>query len=391
MAKKLSSAVGVDIGCQSIKVAEIKLMGGQPTVTALAQAMTPEGAVDHVGIHDMEAVSSVLKDLCNTAGTSVGDVVVSVAGQGSVLVRTLEVPNMSDSELDQHMEWEITRNIPFGEKTVQSDFKAFPPADAASQSMDVVMAISPQSAIEGIVGMVRKAGRKVAAVDVEPLGIARSLKLGYDSELHDKTVCVVDVGHKTTSINIYKNGQLLMPRLVPLGGEMFTRNIASSMGVPFDQAERMKVEQAEIPAGASTASAPVDSGTQAFVPYNPFGDAQEEEASAAPVVAEPSPGANSPMFNAMAPVLDELAAEVRRSIDYFRSKGGDVNIVLLAGGGSKLKGLGGFLEGAVGVRTKLYEPLRGLGQNIKAPSGSVDSGHMEEFAVAVGNGLHVCF
>jgi Tfp pilus assembly PilM family ATPase len=153
----------------------------------------------------------------------------------------------------------------------------------------------------------------------------------------------------------------------------------------------MKTDQAEIPAGATTAAAPADSGTQAFVPYNPFGDSTEEEASSAPVVSEPTPGASNPIFNAMAPVLDELAAEVRRSIDYFHSKGGDVNIVLLAGGGAKLKGLGGFIEGAVGVRTKPYEPLRGLGQNIKAPSGSVDSGHMEEFAVAVGNGLHVCF
>lgn len=389
MAKKLTSAVGVDIGCQSIKVAEIKLVGGQPTVTALAQAQTPEGTVDHIGIHDGEAVGHVLKQLCSTAGTTVGDMVVSVAGQGAVLVRTLEVPNMSDSELEQHMEWEITRNIPFGEKTVQSDFKAFPPQDAASQNMDVVMAISPQSAVELIAGMVKKAGKKVAAIDVEPLGIARSLKVGYDSELHGKTVCVVDIGHKTTSINIYRDGQLLMPRQVPIGGEMFTRAIADQMGVSFDQAEQAKIQKAEIPAGASTAPA-VSASTQAFEPYNPFGDASEEEAPATPVPAEPAP-VNSPMFNAISGVLDELAAEVRRSIDYFRSKGGDVQSVFLAGGGSKLRGLDGFIEGAVGVRTKLYEPLRGLGQSMKVQSDSVDQSHTEEFAVAVGNGLHICF
>jgi type IV pilus assembly protein PilM len=390
MAKKLTSAVGVDIGCQNIKVAEIKLVGGQPTVTALAQAQTPEGTVDHIGIHDGEAVGHVLKQLCGTAGTTVPDMVVSVAGQGAVLVRTLEVPNMSDSELEQHMEWEITRNIPFGEKTVQSDYKAFPPQDAASQNMDVVMAISPQSAVELIAGLVRKAGKKVAAIDVEPLGIARSLKVGYDSELHGKTVCVVDIGHRTTSINIYKDGQLLMPRQVPIGGEMFTRSIADAMGTSFDQAEQTKIQKAEIPAGA-TSSAPMSSGTQAFEPYNPFGDAPEEEVPATPVPAEPAPTANSPMFNAMAGVLDELAAEVRRSIDYFRSKGGDVDSVFLAGGGSKLKGLAGFIESNVGVRTKLYEPLRGLGQSMKVHSDSVDQSHMEEFAVAVGNGLHICF
>ncbi len=114
MAKNLSGAVGVDIGSQSIKIAEIKLSGGLPTITALAQAMTPEGAVDHIGIHDSEAVGNVLKQLCGSAGVGTKDMVVSIAGQGAVLVRTLEVPNMSPAELDQHMEWEITRNVPFG-------------------------------------------------------------------------------------------------------------------------------------------------------------------------------------------------------------------------------------------------------------------------------------
>ncbi|HXH60363.1 MAG TPA: type IV pilus assembly protein PilM [Fimbriimonadaceae bacterium] len=401
MAKKINSAVGVDIGSQSIKVAEVKLQGGRPTVTAMAQAMTPAGAVDHIGIHDGEAVSAVLKEVCSMAGTSTGDMVVSIAGQGAVLVRTLEVPNMSESELEQHMDWEITRNIPFGEKTVQSDFKAFPAEDSAAQSIDVVMAISPQSAIEQVVSMVKKAGKKLAAIDVEPLGLARGLKLGYETDMMGKTVCVVDIGHKTSSINMYKDGQLLMPRQVPIGGEMFTQQIASAMNLQYDEAERQKIEQIDIPQNATAATGPFATGpeTQTFEPYNPFGDTTEEEATPAappvpatpdaPVPAEPAPAAN-PMFNAIAATLDELVAEIKRSIEYFRSKGGDVDHILLCGGGSKMKGLPGFIEAAVGVDTQLYDPMRGLTQNIK-PSDSVDEEHMEEFAVAVGNGLHICF
>ena len=403
MAKKLNSALGVDVGSQTIKVAEIRMQAGQPTVTAMAQAMTPEGAVDHIGIHDGEAVSAVLKQLCSGAGTSVSDVVVSVAGQGSVLVRTLEVPNMTDAELSQHMEWEITRNIPFGEKTVQSDYKAFPPSDAAAQNMDVVMAISPQSAVDTLTLMAKKAGKKIAAIDVEPLGLARSLQLGYDNEYRDKTVCLIDIGHKTTSINVYKNGQLLLPRHVPLGGEMFSQQIADALSVPFDEAERMKVEKAEIPAGAAQSAGvggmETDAGTQSFEPYNPFGEGESEDADGdestpnAPVPADvdQADDGDDAMFKAMAGVLDELVAEVRRSIDYYRSKGGDVDVLMLCGGGAKLKGLAGFLEGAVGVSTEMYDPMKGLSRSMKVHSESVDEAHMEEFAVAVGNGLYVCF
>ena len=401
MAKKISSAVGIDVGSQTIKVVEVRMQSGRPTVTAMAQAMTPEGAVDHIGIHDGEAVSAVIKQLCSGAGASVSDAVVSVAGQGSVLVRTLEVPNMTDGELGQHMDWEITRNIPFGEKTVQSDYKAFPPTDSAAQNMDVVMAISPQSAIDTLTAMTKKAGKKIAAIDVEPLGLARSLQMGYDNDYRDKTVCLVEIGHKTTSINVYKNGQLLLPRHVPLGGEMFTQQIADGLGVSFEEAERMKVEKAEIPAGAVQSAgavvSEVDAGTQSFEPYNPFGESESEEAGDAvenaPVPAEDGAADDddNAMFKAMSGVLDELVAEVRRSIDYYRSKGGDVDAVMLCGGGAKLKGLAGFLEGAVGVTTTLYDPMKGLTRSMKVHSESVDEAHMEEFAVAVGNGLYVCF
>lgn len=392
MAKKLSGAVGVDIGSQNIKIAEIRMSGGQPTITAMAQAMTPEGAVDHIGIHDGEAVGTILKQLCSSAGVATKDMVVSIAGQGAVLVRTLEVPNMNPTELEQHMEWEITRNVPFGEKTIQSDFKAFPPTEEDAQNLEVVMAISPQSAIDTITDVAKKSGRKVAAIDVEPLGLARTLMSGYAEEFHGDTVCVIDIGHKTTAINIYRNGQLLMPRQVPVGGEMFTQQIAEALNTSFEDAERIKVEQANIPKDAKLGeSSFAEPETQAFAPYNPFGDTSEqEEQSLTPVPAESEPNLD-PVFNAIAPVLEELLAETRRSVDYFRSKGGDVNVILICGGGAKLKGLAGFIEASLGIVTRPYDATRGIAMNIKSPSESVDEGHLEEFAVAVGNGLHVCF
>ena len=100
--------------------------------------------------------------------------------------------------------------------------------------MDVVMAIAPQSAIDTVIGCVKKAGKQTAAIDVEPLGLARSVKTSYDDKFDQQTVCVVDIGHKTTSINIFKGGNLLMPRQVPIGGEMFTKAVADAMGVSVE-------------------------------------------------------------------------------------------------------------------------------------------------------------
>ncbi|MCU0317091.1 MAG: type IV pilus assembly protein PilM [Fimbriimonadaceae bacterium] len=383
MAKKYTSVVGIDIGSQTIKVAEVRLSGRQPTITALGMVPTPPGSVDHIGMHDPEAIGAAVKQACVSGGVTVGDVVISMAGQGSVLVRTLEVANMTEGELKQHMEWEITRNIPFAESTVESDFAAFPPEPAA-QNIDVVMAIATQSAVADIAVMTKKIGKKIAAVDVEPLAVARAIETNYEEVVHNKNVCFIEMGAKTTAINIYRGGKLLMPRQVPMGGEMFTKAIADSLGVSFEDAERLKVEKGEIPLTAASAPAtgmafnPFDptASTQQFAPYNPFADpADATMAAGAPV--EPEPPAPAPVvvqdseatriYNAMAPVIDEFASEIRRSLDYFRSKGGTVEMILMAGGGSKMKGMEAFLESVTGLNVQVFDPLRGVTLALRKP------------------------
>jgi type IV pilus assembly protein PilM len=441
MAKKLTSVLGVDLGSQYIKIAEIRMQGRQPAITALGMAQTPPGSVDHIGVHDPASISAVLKQLCAASGVSVGDAVISVAGQGSVLVRTLEVPVMNDSELKQHMEWEITRNIPFAESTVSSDFKPFPPDAAGDQNMDVVMAIAPQSAVDGIIDLVKKAGKKPAALDVEPLGIARSLATSYQGDYAGKTICVVEVGHRTTSINIYRDGKLLMPRQVPIGGEMFTRAIADGLGISFEEAEQMKHSRARIPTGAGAApayAAPTFGETQSFASYNPFAEANEavpaynpfaddagaateptgsmepvaEPATDAPAMEAEAPVEAAPItpaapmtpapsaamsdedlriYNAMAGVLDEFIAEIRRSIDYYRSKGGDVEQILVCGGASKLKGLTEFIASMIGIPAVMMDPTRNITIQAKKLDPSMLDENRPDFAVAIGNGLHIFF
>jgi type IV pilus assembly protein PilM len=439
MAKKLNSVLGIDIGSQYIKVAEVRSQGKEPVITALGMIDTPEGAVDHTGVYNSDAVGAALKTVLTQAGASVGAAVVSIAGQASVLVRTLEVPKMEPSELKDHMQWEINRNIPFAESTIVSDFKPLGGDDPNSPNMDVVMAISPQSAIDTMVTCVKRAGRAVAAIDVEPLSIARSIQTSYDDVLSDKTVCVVDIGHTTSSINIYQGHKLLMPRQVPIGGEMFTKAIADAQTLAMSDAEKMKREQLVIPETAGIAPVVNDpfglapAGTDDFQAYNPFGDDAgftpapapapdysqttefqtpdfgaadpfDVDPAASPAVpAEPTesfvpppaealpvPVAN-PVYDAVAMVLDELVAEIRRSIDYYRSRGGEVHQIELCGGGAKIAGLAPFLGRSMAIPCDAFDPTRRLNINArKVPQDFVDE-HRGEFAVAIGNGLYIFF
>ena len=408
MAKKLNSVLGIDIGSQKIKVAEVKTQGKEPVVTALGMIDTPEGAVDHTGVYNSDAVGIAIKQLLHDSGASSGTAIVSVAGQASVLVRTLEVPRMSDAELSEHMQWEINRNIPFAESTVESDYRPLPDEDPSSPNMEVVMAIAPRSAIDTIIACMKKAGKGVAAIDVEPMGFARSLQISYDDLYHEKSVCVVDIGHKTTSINIFKDGKLLLPRQVPLGGEMFTQKISEELGCTMEDAEELKRTKAVIPESAAAAPAMPDfnlsappGATQEFQAYNPFAeDLPTSPFGEGGAPSEPMPvpvqdvSTGDPqsdrIWAAIAPIVDEFVCELRRSIDYFRSKGGEIDQLVLCGGGAKLNGLPEFIHNSFGLPCDRFDPLRRLNMNLKKNQAPVDE-HREEFAVAIGNGLHIFF
>jgi type IV pilus assembly protein PilM len=437
MAKKLSSVLGIDIGSQQIKVCEIRTQGKQPVVTALGIIATPEGAVDHQGIYNPEAVGAALKQVLAESGASSSSAVVSIAGQASVLVRTLEVPKMNAAELREHMQWEINRNIPFAESNVVSDFKPLGDDDPNSPNMDVVMAIAPQSAIDTTITVIKKAGRQMGAIDVEPLSMARVFRQNYD-DLAEKTVCIVDIGAKTSAINIYHGSKLLMPRQIPLGGEMFTKAIADAYTLGLVEAESLKIERAVVPEDAAdlaiqAVSNPFDIGggntTQEFQTYNPFSDSPvaayvpdaplnpfatddgynpvtgmyeapaaepvEETQYLTPVVdttPEPvSPTLSDPMYLALVPILDEFVAEVRRSIDYYRSRGGTVDIIEMTGGGAKLKGLDTFVSKSMGIPCDAFDPLRRLNLSAKKVTPDFVDAHRLEFAIAVGNGLHIFF
>lgn len=398
MAKKLGSVIGVDIGSQQIKVAEIKMQGKQPAITALGVAPTPVGAVDHTGIFNADAVGQAIKQAIKNAGASLPQIVVSLVGQSSVLVRTLEVPANTEEELREQMQWEINRNIPFTESNIVSDYRPIPNG-AHNGNMTVVMAIAPQSAVDTMLACAKKAGKSIGAIDVEPLGIARALKANYGDQFAGKTVCVVEIGHKTSSINIYKDDYLMMPRQVLLGGELFTQEIAREYGTDEVQAEEIKKSKVDL-AGFSAAPAPAFgmADTTQFTAYNPFADdaapaadvfgaaaGDEAEPAPAPVVDDSDRGRT---YRAMQNLLEEIVSEVRRSIDYYRSRGDEVDQILLCGGGANLKGLASYMGESLGMPCDTFDAARRLNVSAKRlPAGFMDE-HRAEFAVAIGNGLH---
>jgi Tfp pilus assembly PilM family ATPase len=92
------------------------------------------------------------------------------------------------------------------------------------------------------------------------------------------------------------------------------------------------------------------------------------------------------IFDAILPVLSEMATELRRSLDYYRSRaaGKNVDRVILCGGTASLPGLDKYLDQELQVPVQVASPFNGL----SVTSRQYDPSHIQTiaplFTVAVG-------
>jgi type IV pilus assembly protein PilM len=292
-------------------------------------------------------------------------------------------------------------------------------------NMEVVLAVAQQEFIDRHVEVLMAAGLKPKYIDVEPLAAGRALlDIGNGSHPAGHTVAIVNIGASNTDIGIFRDKLLSFPRSLPLAGDNFTRAIADTLHVDMATAETYKRDMAEVmfdqmqqqsqgydqgfndpdfgmflpppvetgpttsPSGrmeydfsnpaappptpfdfssGATPEAPADPGF--FMP--PDAPPQQPEFHAPPAGDVPVPaGSGDPardalriqIFNAIAPLLSELVQELRRSLDYYRTKTGDapVHEILLVGGTSKLKNLAEFLSAELGIPARVANPLQGV-------------------------------
>ncbi|GMV36380.1 MAG: hypothetical protein AMXMBFR61_08880 [Fimbriimonadales bacterium] len=430
MAKTLSSAVGIDIGTDTIKIAELRAGRDRPTLAAVAIVPTPRDGVDHNGIFEPGVVAAAIKAAFAEAGVTTKQTVMGISGQASVVVRMLEVPKMTPTELKEHMQWEIQRNIPFAETTIVSDYaRVSTPYEAPdAQQMDVVLAVAPQSAIDTIVSVMTAAGLDPVGIDVQAMAISRLLCLGGAEG--QPPVMVVNIGRSTTSIDVFTAGLLSFPRVLPLGGDTFTQAIADSMSLTIEEAEDLKLRKAEVLVerlGFAPAPPPPPQDfapqPEAYQPYDPYVDvsdqgpvfevepdieptppAQEDyggydagEPSYAP--EPPAPADHSlasydpdtqRVFDAIMPTLEELTSEVRRSVEYFRGRGAgsEVSHILLTGGGSQLRRLPEFFEAALGVPAKPFDVINLVQLGMRRQTEDFVKANAPALSVAIGMALH---
>lgn len=385
------AVVGLELGSKTIKAVEIERRRDRLVMTRAAVRPTPDGMVIDGYIIDADAIGQEVSAMLRDEGFSAKRAVVACGGQTDMVVRITEVPRMSAKDLRNAMKYDLERHLPFppadARDSVQYSVYEGPDVDPTNPNMEVTITALKDEACTRQLNILNAARLKPLAVDAEPFAIGRALVSSVPGASPTQCVAIANIGSESTDIYVVHNSWLRFMRSIPMAGDTFTTAIGQALLVEAGEAETLKRRYAvlstepEAPAAALGRAAPSFRGTAPPRPQAEPADlmAGLDDGPGAPMFsldAEPAVGlpefggdedlateeqdASEPVAQALKPVVAELAAEIGRSLEYYRTRHDDVEVdkVILVGGSALIPNLAPVVQMELGdIPTEIGDPF----------------------------------
>lgn len=335
--------VGLDIGSNSIKLAEVVSASKGYVLNQFLQVPLPKGIIVEGVLVDTHALSSKLKELFKKSGLRGRGIATSLSGN-SVIVKKVTFAQMEEAELRDLIRDEGGKYLPFDNMDdVNYDFQILGDNEFNPSQMDVIIVAAKKDIVSNYLDALLDAGLNVMIMDVDSFALETMYEVNYKYD-NDEIIVIVNIGASITNINVIKGGMSIFTRDFTLGGNSISEALQGQYNITFEEAENKKVE-----------CSPDDVELQ----------------------------------NNILDFAEPICSEIERSIDYFRSTFGGENIkhVFLSGGSARINGLATALSQRLNIETEIINPFLEIGYNKK----NIDAIELENIspiaAVAIGLGL----
>lgn len=330
-AKKSDVAVGVDLGNFAVKVVQLSQKKDVIQIEGAGYAK-----IDH---SKLSGIADAIKAACAEAKLSEKRINAAINAEG-VVVRYLLMPEMNNEDLDKAMEFEIERYVPFDKKEVISDYLVLKERPD-TKTIKVLLVATKKDQVEKRVKLFKEGGLDPEVITIDSIVLKNVFQLNYP-EKSDKTVGLLNVGAKTSNINIIKGSTSYFMRDVQLGGDSITQLLKEKLEIDVNSAEKLKCS----------------------------------------LTAD-----DKDKLKIIEPVLGNLLNEVYLSFDYYESEFGMVvDEVCLSGGTAQLAWLTTFLKENLNREISTLNPAAKIGIDPGIPKQKFDQ-YASSMVVAVGLAL----
>ncbi len=312
--------IGLDIGTSSIKVCQLKDTKKGVQLLAFDSIMLPPDTIRDGQVMHAPLLSQRIQEVLSLNKIRHRRAAISMAGH-AVIIKKISLPEMTEEELEDSIQWEAEQYIPFDIKDVHVDAQIIN-ARAGQGQMDVLLVAAKRAVVDEFVEVVRDARIDPAVVDVDAFALYNCFELNHEAARED-TVALVNIGASTINIHIVADGIPTFTRDITIGGNLLTEEISKQFAVPWEEAEHMKTSS-------------------------------ETTLSMSGVLRE--------VQRISERVSEQMVSEVQRSLDFFAatSMNAEIATIYLSGGAALQTGLIEGLERRLGAEVRAINPFQNV-------------------------------
>jgi len=390
-----ASPIGVDFGSDGIRMAQCQMVDGEWRLIAAAGSDVPSHVRHDQGAR-LEFFVSAVRELL-TEGKFHGRQAVLGLPAAQMFIQHLRLPKMDDEALKKALPWEARGKLPIdtshallrhavaGEIYVEQE-----------QKNEIVLMAASKELVNQFLACAAKAKLDVVGMNVEPMALIDCFGHVYRRKTDaDVTNCFVDIGCTGSRAVVARGNQVLFARAIPIGGDHFTRAVATSLKIGAPEAKLLRIKVA-----AEQQEAPRDRGTVQTAPETaPPPQSQPSEnqsfallsaaiaAKEGPATLErrapspaPEPGAlaNEPKDSAEAQRINEacrstitkLVEELNLCRRYYEATfpAKPIQRLIFVGGEARQRGLCQQIAREMGLPAQIGDPLVRMGKTCEVSS-----------------------
>ena len=331
----------------------------------------------------VQAIRQAVNEAELMADTKITHVTTGIAGnhirslnsQGVVKIKDGEV---TQADIDRAIETAKAVNIPPDHKILHAVVQDYiidtqlgvrEPIGMSGVRLDTRVHIitGASTAVQNIQKCIERCGLKVDEVMLQPLASGQAVLTEDEKDLG---VCVIDIGGGTTDVAVYTNGAIRHTSVIPVAGDLITKDLSQALRTPHDAAEYIKIHYGVV--------SPEMEGLDEMIEVPSVGDRKPRQVSRkvlAIVIRE-----------RIREILEVVASELRKS---GFPKEVLTSGIVLTGGTSMLSGIEELAEEVfeLPVRIGIPQEMGGVSERVRTPRYSTVIGLLQ--AARSLEGIHV--
>jgi len=354
-----SGVVGLKVGASQVAAARVMNVNGSPQLLQVARETLADGIVVGGELRDIEGLAQALKDLFGKNKLPKRGVRLGIANN-RIGVRTFEIVGIDDpKQLANAIRFRAQETLPIPIEEAVLDWQVLSETvdpETGEITRRVMLVVAYRELVDRYVAACKKAGIRLAGIDLEAFAMLRALALPPPAEgVTPAAQVVVNVGHDRSTFAVSDGQVCEFTRVLGWGGQ----NLSVAIARALDQ--------------TPSEVAPIKHALSLVAQFAPPEGISSETLDTA--------------REAVRRELQSFARELVSSLRFYQNQPGSLGIgeLVLTGGTADLPGFSDELHRLIGVPVRVGDPLNrvAIPKKFREPDGY----SMGSLTVAIGLGI----